>query len=102
MATHQFRPERYWTAMGTYDPVLRIADGDTVVTTTVDAGGGDASGKNVTPGGNPQTGPFHVEGAEPGDMLAVHFDKIWPNRPNGFTSSLIAPHVVDPWYVTQY
>jgi amidase len=102
MATHQFKPTHYWTAMGTYEAVLRIADGDTVVTTTVDAGGGDASGNNVTPGGNPQTGPFYVEGAEPGDTLAVRFDRIWPSRPHGYTSSLIAPHVVDPWYVTQY
>ena len=25
-------------------------------------------------------GPFFVEGAEPGDTLAVRFDRIWPNR----------------------
>ncbi len=25
---------------------------------------------------NPQTGPFYVEGAEPGDTLVVHIDKI--------------------------
>lgn len=29
---------------------------------------------------NPQTGPFHVEGAEPGDTLAVHFISIEPSR----------------------
>ncbi len=29
---------------------------------------------------NPQTGPFHVEGAEPGDTLAVHFVSIEPSR----------------------
>jgi amino acid transporter/acetamidase/formamidase len=28
----------------------------------------------------PQTGPFHVEGAEPGDTLAVHFVSIEPSR----------------------
>jgi acetamidase/formamidase len=88
--------------MGTYEPVLRIADGDTVVTTTVDAGGGDKDGNHVTPGGNPQTGPFYVEGAEPGDSLAVRFDRIWPNRPHGYTSSVLAANVVDPWYVAQF
>ena len=29
---------------------------------------------------NPVTGPFHVEGAEPGDTLAVHFVEIVPAR----------------------
>ncbi|MET3805567.1 acetamidase/formamidase [Nakamurella sp. UYEF19] len=29
---------------------------------------------------NPQTGPFHVEGAEPGDTLAIHFVSIQPAR----------------------
>jgi acetamidase/formamidase len=29
---------------------------------------------------NPQTGPFHVEGAEPGDTLALHFVSIEPAR----------------------
>ena len=29
---------------------------------------------------NPQTGPFHIEGAEPGDTLAVHFVSIEPAR----------------------
>ena len=27
---------------------------------------------------NPQTGPFYIEGAEPGDTLAVHFISIEP------------------------
>ncbi|HZO88063.1 MAG TPA: acetamidase/formamidase family protein [Chthonomonadaceae bacterium] len=102
MATHHFTPERYYTAMGTYESVLRIADGDTVFTTTVDAGGQDASGKKVTPGGNPQTGPFYIEGAEPGDMLAVHFDRLWPNRRIGYTSTQLASNVVDPWHVFEF
>lgn len=29
---------------------------------------------------NPQTGPFFIEGAEPGDTLAVHFVSIEPSR----------------------
>ena len=29
---------------------------------------------------NPQTGPFYVEGAEPGDTVAVHFVSIEPSR----------------------
>jgi acetamidase/formamidase len=102
MATHHFTPDHYHTAMGTYEPVLRIGDGDTVVTTTVDAGGRDAANNQVTPGGNPQTGPFYVEGAEPGDTLAVHFDRLWPNRTSGYTGTILAANVVDPWYVAEF
>jgi amidase len=102
MATHEFRPERYYTAIGTYEPVLRIGDGDTVSTTTVDAGGGDASGDRVTEPGNPQTGPFYVEGAASGDTLAVRFDRIWPNRRSGYTGTMLAANVVDPWFVAEF
>ena len=100
MATHHFRPDHYHVTIGSHDAVLRIADGDTVVTTTVDARGGDASGRNVTPGGNPQTGPFFVEGAEAGDTLAVRFERLVPNRSTGFSRIIVAPNVVDPYHVS--
>ena len=32
-------------------------------------------------------------------MLAVHFDKIWPNRDRAWASASIAPHVLDPAYL---
>jgi acetamidase/formamidase len=101
MANHQFTPTHYHVTIGSHEPVLRIADGDTVITTTVDAGGHDASGESVTPGGNPQTGPFFIEGAEPGDTVAVRFDRLWPNRDRGYTGVVIAPNVVDPYYVRE-
>ena len=101
MAIHQFQPNVYYTALGSYEPVLRIADGDTVITTTVDNAGRDASDQQATSGGNPQTGPFYIVDAEPGDTLAVRFDKLWPNRVIGRTSTIIAPNVVDPYYVMQ-
>jgi acetamidase/formamidase len=101
MAIHRFQPGIYYTALGSYEPVLRISDGDTVITTTVDNAGRDASDHQVTPGGNPQTGPFYIENAEPGDTLAVRFDRLWPNRSVGRTSTIIAPNVVDPHYVVQ-
>ena len=101
MTVHQFVPDHYHTAIGTYEPVLRIASGDTVETSTVDSGGLDKARESVTPGGNPQTGPFYVEGAAPGDVLAVRFDRVLPNRPWGRTSALVAPHVVDPGFVAE-
>ena len=101
MATHNFQPTHYHTTIGSHDPVLRISDGDTVVTATVDAFGKDASNTEVTTRGNPQTGPFYVEGAEPGDTLVVQLDRITPSREIGYTGSVVAPNVVDPWYVRE-
>jgi acetamidase/formamidase len=99
MAIHEFTPSIYYASIGSHPPVLRIADGDSVVTTCVDAGGHDQSGQSVTPGGNPQTGPFFIEGAEPGDTLAVTFDRMYPNRTSGYTGTVVAANVVDPDYV---
>ena len=99
MATHHFEPTVYHVAIGAHEPVLHIDSGDTVVTTTVDAGGVDAAGEAVTEGGNPQTGPFYINDAAPGDTLAVHFDQLVPNRKMGRTSTVIAPHVLDAQYV---
>lgn len=101
MATHHFQPTHYHNTIGSHEPVLRIAPGDTVVTTTVDAGGGDATGRQVTRRGNPQTGPFYIEGAEPGDTLVVHFTKIAPNRATGWTATVLAENVVDPAFVRE-
>ena len=94
---HTFKPSLYHTTIGGHEPVLEIADGDTVATSTVDARGSDSSGEQVTDPGNPQTGPFAVEDAAPGDVLAVRFDRLAPNRPRGWTSSRLAPFVVDAY-----
>ena len=101
MPTHHFQPTHYHIAIGSHEPVLRIGDGDTVVTTTVDAMGKDATDTQVTPGGNPQTGPFYVTGAEPGDTLVVQLDRISPSRTIGYTSTVVASNVVDPSYVRE-
>jgi amidase len=99
MATHEFKPSHYHTTIGWHEPVLTIRDGDSVITTTVDSGGHDYTGEKVTPGGNPQTGPFYIEGAEPGDTLEVRLDRLYPNRRHGHTATVVAANVVDPWYV---
>ena len=96
LTTHHFQPTHYHTAIGAHDPVLYIAPGDTIVTTTVDAMGRDAHNEQVAPRGNPQTGPFFVEGAEPGDTLVLHLDRLTPNRDLGVSGSVLAPNVVDP------
>jgi acetamidase/formamidase len=68
-----------------------------VITSSVDAMGKDASDIQVTERGNPMTGPFYVEGAEPGDTLALRLDRITPNRAIGYASTVVAANVVDPW-----
>ncbi len=99
MARHAFHPERYYNTIGSHPPVLRIAPGDTVATTTVDALGQDAAGERIAPRGNPMTGPFFIEGAEPGDTLVVRLDRLTPSRPTGVSSTVLAPNVVDPEFV---
>ncbi len=48
---------------------------------------GELPTKVVPPGhDNPQTGPFYVEGAEPGDTLAVRIEKLEPARDHGISS----------------
>jgi acetamidase/formamidase len=101
VTTHTFQPDHYFTTLGAHPPVLRVAPGDTVETTTVDAVGQDARLRSVGGRPNPQTGPFFVEGAEHGDTLVVHLDRLRPNRDTGFTNAALAPNVVDPEFVRE-
>ncbi len=61
-------------------PVLVVRPGDTIHTTTIDSGGVDEHGKTRALFGNPQTGPFFITGAQPGDTLAVHIRRLKLNR----------------------
>src|SRR4051812_46618526 len=99
MATHRFQPTTYHNTIGTHEPALRVVAGDTVITATADAGGWDADNKRVALGGNPQSGPFYVEGAEPGDTLVVEIVRLTPNRETGWTGSVVSENVVDPPHV---
>lgn len=96
MATHRFRPTRYYNVIGTAEPCLRVADGDTVITDTIDASGLDAHEMTVAARPNPMTGPFFIEGAEPGDTLAVDIVRLTPSRASGWTYSPLALTVLDP------
>jgi acetamidase/formamidase len=60
--------------------VVSVFPGDTIHTTTVDAGGTDEKGVTRVLGGNPQTGPFFIETAGPGDVLMVHLTHLRLNR----------------------
>jgi acetamidase/formamidase len=72
----------------------RIAPGTRIVSWTEDCFDGavktakDLPSKVMTAGhDNPQTGPFHIEGAEPGDTVAVHILKLEPARDYAVSSA---------------
>lgn len=99
MTVHRFTPTRYHHSFGSHDNVLTLASGDVLHTTTVDASGRDERDEAVTERGNPLTGPFLIEDAEPGDTLVVQIQSILPNRPRGFSSAALAPVAVESDYV---
>jgi acetamidase/formamidase len=84
-----YRPdpsEFAWT-FGGVKPVRNVKPGTVLELWTEDAFGGKVRGPEdfvskviEFPFVNPQTGPFFVEGAEPGDTLALHFVSIEPSR----------------------
>jgi amidase len=97
--THVFEPTAFHRVFsGAIPPVLHIHPGDTIKTTTVDAGGTDGKGVRRSMGGNPETGPFFVEGAMPGDTLAIHFNRIRLNRDSAGSGDRIVPSAVQPGY----
>jgi acetamidase/formamidase len=84
-----YRPaadELSWT-FGGVAPVRRVRPGTVLELWSEDAFAGKVRGTDDLvsrviefPFVNPLTGPFYVEGAEPGDTLAVHFVSIEPSR----------------------
>lgn len=96
MAVHRFAPQRWHNVLAALPPELRVASGDTVITRTVDAAGVDGEGVGRAFGPNPMNGPIFVEGAEPGDSLAVDIIRMTPLREQGWTRASLAGNVVDP------
>ena len=98
--THVFEPTQFQHFFsGTVEPVLRVNPGDTVQTWAVDAAGVDPKGARRTSGGNPLTGPVYIQGAEPGDALVVHFNRIRLNRDTAISSPLIVNSALSPDYI---
>ena len=94
--THRYVPSSFANVLEeTHSPVLRIQSGDRVITSTVDDVGVDAQGKSVAQGPNPLTGPFFIEGAEPGDLLVVTIERLEPNRATGMSTSVMTANAYD-------
>jgi acetamidase/formamidase len=93
---HEFVPTAFYRQFSAANkPVLTIAPGDSVHTTTVDAGGTDEKSVARVYGGNPETGPFYVETASPGDTLAVHLTHVRLNRDWAISDDFIVSRAVD-------
>src|SRR6185503_5792713 len=65
-------------------------------TITVDAGGIDEQAVAHALGGNPQTGPFYVEGVMPGDTVAIHIVKLRLNRDWATSDDYLVRNAVPP------
>ncbi len=117
--THKYipKPGELKYTFATAEPVLRVNPGDTIETWTENALGpavkkpGDKLAPDEKP--NPNTGPFYVKGAQPGDTLAVHLISIQPAADYGagiagpgfgaLTQTLYTPMLDEPiperiWY----
>ena len=90
-------PDQYAYAFGGQAPLLTVPAGTVVELSTEDCFAGNVKGVDDLPSQvctfpflNPVTGPIAVEGAEPGDTLAVHFVEIVPARDWAISSTF--PH----------
>ncbi|HEY3506656.1 MAG TPA: acetamidase/formamidase family protein, partial [Actinocatenispora sp.] len=97
LVEYQPKPDEYAYTFGGREAVRRVRPGDLVSLYTEDCFGGVVREVTDLPSAvcnfpylNPVTGPFHVEGAEPGDTLALHFVDIAPARDWAVTTTL--PH----------
>ena len=88
-------PEQYAFTFGGVAPVMRIAPGTALRLWSDDAFCGalrsvtDLSAEKVDLRFvNPQTGPFYVDGAEPGDTLVLHLVALEPARDWGASATI--------------
>lgn len=94
---HQPADEEYGYTFGGLPEVAELAPGRILRTYTEDCFGGAVTTTTDLPSQvcrfdrlNPVTGPFSIDGAEPGDTLAVHILDITPARAFGVSSTF--PH----------
>jgi len=88
-------PTKLAYTFGGFEPLVSVRRGTVVSTWTMDCFAGrirstsDLVSQVCDPRFlNPQTGPFFVEGAQPGDTLAVHFRSITPRESRGVSTTV--------------
>ncbi len=80
---------------------MKIWPGDVVRTKSVDAGGQDEKNVQRVAGGNPLTGPFYIEGAMPGDVVAVKIRRLHINRDWAVSDSVLVGRALTNSYASQ-
>lgn len=101
-------PSRYYRTFSHTNAIFqRIQPGAVVATRTLDSGGQNEKNEHVGEPGNPLTGPFYIEGAQPGDALVVRLRKVRLNRNWGYTSYRLGlfsmtPESVEGTYPNHY
>ena len=115
MAIKEIKPESYsYVFSPNIEPIARVKQGETIAMYTEDAFESRIQTKEDLPSIalasakflNPQTGPIYIEGAEPGDTLAIKIEKIEPTRDfavscfieyfGGLTSTSVTRFLQDP------
>lgn len=88
-------PAQYAYTFGGVEPVFSVAPGTVLRLWSDDAFGGalrsvtDLASEKTRPGFlNPQTGPFYVKGAQPGDTLVLHLVDLEPARDWGASAAI--------------
>ncbi len=79
-----------------HEVLARIKPGETIATRTLDASGYDENTKKLGERSNPLTGPFFIEGAEPGDAIAVTFTRMRLNRNFGWSAYRLGVYSINP------
>jgi len=94
-------PETYYRTFSHTNPVLRhISPLDVVSTQTLDSSGRDFHGDVRHPeSGNPLTGPFFIDGAEPGDAILVHLRRVRLNRNWGYSGYRLGVYSLLPEFI---
>lgn len=113
--TYEIYPEGFTDAYDpAIEPLLRINSGDRVRTRTPDGLGTDYNGvpHAKDPFGYPGLpnaliGPFYIEGADYGDALEVHLDKVRLNRNWGWgryrlMTAILNPNTIEGLYKNYY
>ena len=95
--TRAIYANRFYNSFDHRNEVLaRIKPGDSVATKTLDASGYDENTKKAGERSNPLTGPFYIEGAEPGDAIAVTFTRMRMNRNFGWSGPRLGLYAINP------
>jgi len=98
LAAQPLVPKTYYRTFSHTNPVLRnMKPGEIIATQTLDSSGRDFHGDVRHPeSGNPLTGPFYIEGAQPGDAIQVHLRRVRLNRDWGYSGYQLGLYALLP------